>query len=373
MGPGLEIRNPNQIPMTNAQMPERIFDTATSSFRHSSFGFWTFIRISGFGFLVSLLVSCSRHSPSTIVTVYCSVDDPYASQIFQEFQKQTGIQVAALYDIESSKSVGLAGKLEAERDHPQADVWWGSEAFLTARLASEGVLAPYASPSAADIPDTYKDKDNLWTGVGLRARVIAVGQPPPNFPIASLHDLIDPRLDGKIAIARPTAGATGAHVTALYLAWGQTKADAFFKGLHDNHVALLGGNAETADQTGAGSFQAGLTDTDDITNAAANGGKLRMVVPDQGPGQDGTMTMPTTVALVAGDQNPDAAKKLIDFLLSRQTETKLMELNFAKWSVRDPQSQGGVKAMVIDYNQAAQTYAVSVRRATALLEGQPVP
>jgi hypothetical protein len=50
-----------------------------------------------------------------------------------------------------------------------------------------------------------------------------------------------------------------------------------------------------------------------------------------------------------------------------------MELNFAKWSVRDSQSQGGVKAMNIDYNQAAKTYAVSVRRATALLEGQPTP
>ena len=345
-----------------------------SPLRHSSFGFWAFIRISGFGFLVSLfLASCSHHSPSTIVTIYCSVDEPYASQIFQEFQKQTGIQVAALYDIESSKSVGLAGKLEAERDHPQADVWWGSEAFLTARLADEGVLAPYASPSAADIPEAYKDKDNLWTGVGLRARVIAVADPPPNFPITSLHDLTRPELNGKIAIARPTAGATGAHVTALYLVWGEPKADAFFKALHDNHVALLGGNAETADQTGAGSFQVGLTDTDDITNAAANGGKLRMVVPDQGPGEDGTMTMPTTVALVAGSQNTEAARKLIDFLLSRQTETKLMELNFVKWSVRDPQNQGGVKSMTIDYNQAAKTYGTSVRRATALLEGQPIP
>jgi iron(III) transport system substrate-binding protein len=354
------------MPKVKLSLPNRF------SFRHLGFGLWAFIRISGFGFLV-FLASCSRRSAPEIVTVYCSVDEPYASQVFQEFQKQTGIQVAALYDIESSKSVGLAGKLEAERTHPQADVWWGSEAFLTARLAGEDCLAPYASPAAADIPDTYKDKDNLWTGIGLRARVIAVAEPPPDFPITSLHDLTRPELNGKIAIARPTAGSTGAHVAALYLLWGQPKADAFFKALHDNHVVLLGGNAETADQTGAGSFQVGLTDTDDISNAAANGGKLRMVVPDQGPGQDGTMTMPTTVALVAGSTHAETAKKLIDFLLSRQTETKLMELNFAKWSVRDPQNKGGVKSIVIDYNQAAATYAVSVRRATALLEGRPLP
>jgi iron(III) transport system substrate-binding protein len=246
------------------------------------------------------LVSCSKRSAAPILTVYCAVDEPYARQVFEDFEKETGIRVAPLYDIESSKSVGLAGKLEAERDHPQADVWWGSEAFLTARLAEEGVLAPYASPNAADIPDTYKDKDNRWTGVGLRARVLAVGVPSPDFTLTSIRDLTNPKLKDKIALARPTAGATGAHVTALYLAWGQEKADAFFRALHDNGVALVGGNAEVADQTGAGSFLAGLTDTDDIVNAVANGGKLTMVVPDQGPDQEGTMTMPTTVGLVTG-------------------------------------------------------------------------
>jgi iron(III) transport system substrate-binding protein len=88
--------------------------------------------------LALLLHGCNRGPKLEVVTVYCAVDKPYASQIFQDFEKQTGIRVAPLYDIESSKSVGLAGKLEAERDHPRAAVWWGSEAFLTTRLAEEG-------------------------------------------------------------------------------------------------------------------------------------------------------------------------------------------------------------------------------------------
>ncbi|HSV13542.1 MAG TPA: extracellular solute-binding protein [Tepidisphaeraceae bacterium] len=324
--------------------------------------------------LVALLActSCSKNAAAPIITVYCAVDEPYASKIFAEFEKETGIRIAALYDIESSKSVGLAGKLEAERDHPQADVWWGSEAFLTARLAEEGVLAPYASSNAADIPAVYKDKNGRWAGVGLRARVIALGVPPPDVAIQRLEDLTNPKLKNKIAIARPTAGATGAHVTALYLAWGQDKGDAFFRGLHDNGVALLGGNAEVADQVGAGSFEAGLTDTDDVVNSTANGGKLSMVVPDQGANDAGTMTMPTTVGLVTGSKHAEAAKRLIDYLLSRQTETRLEQLNFVKWSVRDPAGAGGVKAMTVDYAKAAENYAASVRRATALLEGRPI-
>ncbi len=343
-------------------------------------GAWNVRRFSLLTFAIFLftfsmlgMMGCSRGNPGApIVTVYCAVDEPYASKVFADFQKDTGILVAPLYDIESSKSVGLAGKLEAERSHPQADVWWGSEAFLTARLASEDVLASYDSPAAADIPDIYKDKDHLWAGVGLRARVIAVGVPAPAFAITGLQDLTDPRLKGKIAIARPTAGATGAHVTALYLTWGQSKADAFFKALHDNDVALLGGNAEVADQTGAGAFQVGLTDTDDITNTTLNGGRLSQIVPGQDPNDEGTVTMPTTVALVAGSKHSELAKKLIDYLLSRQTEARLMDLKFAKWSVRDPQSAGGVKSTPVDYKRAAETYASSVRRAMALLEGRPV-
>ena len=320
----------------------------------------------------ALLAGCARAPAPPEVVVYCAVDEPYAEQIFKDFERQSGVLVSPLYDIESSKSVGLAGKLEAEAADPQADVWWGSEAFLTARLASEKLLAPYASPSAADILPAYKDADHLWAGAGLRARVLAVGEPPPPFPVAHLRDLLDPRLKGKIAVSRPTAGATGANCTALYLFWGQVKADDFFRRLHDNGVNLLGGNAEVADQTGGGSFTLGLTDSDDVANALVNSGKLTMVVPDQGPDDMGTLTMPSTVGLVAGTRHAEAAKRLIDYLESPAVERKLIALQFAKWSVRQDPRNGGVKAMPVDYAKAAQAYAAASRRATALLEGRPL-
>lgn len=302
------------------------------------------------------------------VTIYCVVDEPYARDILADFQKETGIGVTALYDGEASKSVGLAAKLEAERDHPQADVWWGNEAFLTARLAAAGVLAPYASPSAQDIPAVYKDKQDRWSAIGLRARVLALAAPPNGLQLTSILDLTDPKLRGKIAMSRPTAGSAGAHVTALYLAWGPDKADAFFRALHANNIALLGGNAQVADLIGAGTFKVGLTDTDDIANTLSNGGKLTMTVPDQGSDQQGTLTLPTTVALVTGCKHQAAAKRLVDYLLTPSTERRLIRSNFCRWSVREPLEGGGVKTMPIDYAKAAQAYATSVRRAMAILQ-----
>ena len=243
------------------------------------------------------------------VVVYCAVDEPYGAKVFADFERETGVRVVPEYDIETSKSVGLAGKLEAERDRPRADVWWGSEAFLSVRLADEGILAPYRPPTAADVLPQFVDADGLWTGCGLRARVLAVGEPAPGFAITSIRDLADPRLKGKVCLSRPTAGATGAHLAALYVLWGPARARAFLRQLHDNDVALLGGNAEVADQVGVGSYAVGLTDSDDVANSLASGGRESMVVPDQDG--EGTLAMPTTLGLVKGRAAPGAGEEVI--------------------------------------------------------------
>ena len=319
--------------------------------------------------LTSILAGCARNAKPEIV-VYCGVDEPYASQVFSDFEQATGLHVAPEYDIESSKSVGLAGKLEAERDHPQADIWWGSEAFLSVRLASEQVLTPYVSPAAADIPARYKDANAYWTGVALRARVLAIASPPPKFPITSILDLADPRLKDRVAMSRPTAGATGANVAALYVLWGPDKARAFFRKLHDNGMVLLGGNAEVADQVGAGIYDVGLTDSDAVANTQTNGGKLTLVVPDQDG--LGTLAMPTTVGLVNGAAHPQLAKQLIDYLLSRQAEKQLIDMHYARWSVRDTGGDA-LKSMAIDYNAAGRMYAQAQQESSAILDGQPLP
>jgi iron(III) transport system substrate-binding protein len=315
--------------------------------------------------LLVLLSGCNHRSGPNVLTVYCAVDEPYASKVFEDFEKQTGIHIAPLYDIESSKSIGLGGKLEAEQDHPRADVWWGSEAFLTTRLADEGIFEKYGSPAAADIDRKFKDPDGLWAGVGLRARVLAVGQPRPGFPIKGLTDLIDPRLKGKVAMSRPNAGVTGAHLAAMYAVWGPERARDFLRKLRANGVVLLGGNAEVADQVGAGSYVLGLTDNDDVANAQANGGKLTSVVPDQDG--EGTLAMPTTIALVKGSSHPELARKLIDFLLSKQCEQKLMALGLAQWSVRA--GPNGITAIDLDYRKAADLFPQAMREGTAILEG----
>ncbi|MBN1964808.1 MAG: ABC transporter substrate-binding protein, partial [Anaerolineae bacterium] len=75
-----------------------------------------------------LLVACSPDTGATnAVVVYVSVDQPHAEPVLARFEEQTGIDVQAVYDTEATKTTGLVTRLYAEREQPQADVFWSSE------------------------------------------------------------------------------------------------------------------------------------------------------------------------------------------------------------------------------------------------------
>src|SRR3954468_3882332 len=163
-------------------------------------------------FLLPLAIhGCGRERET--VTLYTSVDQPVAAPIIKDFEQKTGIKVTLVTDAEATKSVGLAERVRAERNNPQCDVFWSNEPFYTIGLANEGLLEPYESPAAADVPKRFKDPGGRWCSVGLRARVIGVHEGEP--AVKSLVEFATPALKNKIAMARPTAGTTGGHVAAL--------------------------------------------------------------------------------------------------------------------------------------------------------------
>jgi iron(III) transport system substrate-binding protein len=324
--------------------------------------------------LTNLTVGCKRDRGSAgvdgPVVLYTSVDEPYVRPLVEQFQKQTGIEVTLVTDAEASKSVGLSEKLRAEKDHPQADVWWDNECFLTINMADEGILEPYASPSANDIPESFKDRDHRWAASVLRVRMLVSAASGKAALIRPSHirDLLRPELKNHIAIARPTAGTTGGHVAALYVLWGKDRAEDFFHGLHDNGITLVGGNSVVAESVARGDIWAGICDNDDAADASANVGKLEAVLPDQGDGDDGTLAIPCMIGLVAHGPHPAAAKRLIDYLLSQQVDRKLIQSHFAWCSTRDALGHG--RFTKVDYITVAKAMPAAIRSATAILEGR---
>src|SRR6185312_11354413 len=118
------------------------------------------------------------------------------------------------------------------------------------------------SPAAKDVAAQFKDPKSRWASDGLRLRMIAVS--PRGEKVTTIEQLADPALKGRVAMANPAFGTTSGHVAALFVLWGQPRAEKFLRDLKANDVKLLGGNGEVVKQIAVGNIDAGLTDNDDV-------------------------------------------------------------------------------------------------------------
>ena len=267
--------------------------------------------------------------------IYTSVDQVHAEPILREYEKRTGVRVRAVYDIEAAKTTGLVTRLQAEMERPQADVFWNGEFAQTLALKQKGVLAPYHSPAAADIPAAFKDPDGQWTGVGGRARVFIVNTnllTPSEYP-SSLADMLSQQWPAdKTGMAHPLFGTAATHAAALYASLGPERARVFFERLHERGVRVVDGNSVVRDMVASGQLAFGITDTDDAAGAIARGAPVRVVSPDCD--SSGTLVIPGTVAMIAGAPHAAEARALMDYLVSAEVENALMKAGFCQFPVR---------------------------------------
>jgi iron(III) transport system substrate-binding protein len=313
--------------------------------------------------LAAGLAAAFRGGPGE-VTVYTSIDDPVARAILATYAAETGVRVEIVTDTESSKTVGLARRLleeGAEGSRPRADVFWNNEPLWTVRLARAGVLEPYASPAAADIPAEFRDPTGLWTANGLRARILIVHAPTAGTPRpSSYRDLADPRWKGRAGMARPVAGTTLSHLAALRAAVGGPALEAWYRGAVAQGLHLATGNGSLAREVGRGSFPFGFTDTDDFVVRQVAGEPVEAVFPDQEEGGLGTFVLPVTVSVVRGAPHPDGARRLHDWLVSPAAEAALSATDYASLPVRATTRPGprafsleGRRVAKVDWNAAA--------------------
>ncbi len=320
--------------------------------------------------LVFLLLSavvfpgCWRPSGNSQVVVYTALDEEFSRPIFELFERRTGIVVLAKYDTESTKTVGLTQALLAERKHPRCDLFWNNEIVNTLRLDQAGLLRPYRSPAAANFPSQFQSARDTWCGFAARARVLLVNTDLVSVDAGpqSIGDLTDPQWRGRVGIAKPLAGTTASHAACLFAAWGAERGRDFFTQVRAN-ARVLAGNKQVAQDVGRGRLAWGLTDTDDALIELERGRPVRIVYPDQEPGQIGTLFSPNTLALVAGAPRSEPAEQLVDFLLSPEVERLLAEgpsaqipLNPAVQLALRVETPQSIRAMEVDFTAAAQQW-----------------
>lgn len=288
------------------------------------------IRLAAAAAIALVVAGCGeREAPAPEVVVFTALDRVLSEPILNDFERQTGIRVRPVYDAEAAKTTGLVNRLIARRDDPECDVFWNNEWLQTGSLAQMGMLEPYASRNAGRFPARWRDPEDRWCGFAGRVRLIIYNterfadRPPPQ----ALADFTRAEYHGDAAVALPYFGTTFTHVCILAQQRGPDGLLRWLTDMKRNGVRFAPGNGAVRDLVAAGEASFGLTDTDDAYAAMQDGRPVAVAIPDA---DEGAILIPNTVAIIRGAPNPEAARKLVDYLLSREVERKLAEARGAQ-------------------------------------------
>ncbi|MEE8381625.1 MAG: extracellular solute-binding protein [Thermodesulfobacteriota bacterium] len=322
--------------------------------KHRIFFYISFIT---FIFLITI-AGCNQKAANEVV-VYVSTDQVFSEPILRDFEKETGIKVKTVYDTEETKSTGAMNRLIAEKNNPQADVYWANEPIRAIVLKQRGIAFPYFSPNARGIPSIFKDPEGYWTGFSARARVFVVsgeGETPD-----SILDYINVKWKDKAVIANPLFGTTTSWISSLFSVWGDKKAKDFMQKMKENGVKISTSNGESTTLVTNREFVFSLVDSDDATNVIRDGKPVRQIYPDQEEGGLGCLVLPNAGVLIKGGPNPENGKKLLDYLLSPVTERKLAFADCAQIPLHkgvetpdDVRKIEDIKTMKVDFEAVAE-------------------
>jgi iron(III) transport system substrate-binding protein len=255
------------------------------------------------------------------INVLCTPQEEYCAGMKVEFEKAYGVTVNY---VRMSAGEALA-RLQAEKDNPSFDVWWGGpvDSFIAAKAA--GVLEPYNSPNYANLidPAKAKDPDNTWAGIYMGSLGFATNtnwlaaHPDAKAP-TSWDDLLKPEFKGQIMVAHPSTSGTSYTALATIL---QIKGEAagweFIKKYATQVSQYTKSGAAPAKFVGLGEGAVAIVFSHDTVNEIENNkAPLVLTFPSEGTGFE-----IGGVAIVKGAKHMDAAKAWFDWSLTPATQS----------------------------------------------------
>ncbi|MBE2898501.1 ABC transporter substrate-binding protein [Pasteurellaceae bacterium TAE3-ERU1] len=253
------------------------------------------------------------------LVVYCSATNAMCESEVQAFSKK--------YDVKTSfirnGSGSTFAKIEAEKNNPQADVWYGGTFDPQSQAGELGLLEAYKSPNLKEIDEKFRDpgkvKGNLSSAIYIgilgfgvnteRLKKLGINEVPKCW-----KDLLDPRLKGEIQIADPQSSGTAYTAIATFVQlWDEGKAFQYFKDLDKNISQYTKSGITPARNAARGESAVGIGFLHDYALEKEKGAPLELVAPCEGTGYE-----LGGVSILKGARNLDNAKLFVDWALSKE-------------------------------------------------------
>ena len=265
---------------------------------------------------LGLLASVGSAAAQGTLVMYCGVDENWCRAMSTEYQKQTGVNVQM-----TRMSAGeIYARLRAEKENPQADIWWGGTGDPHLQAADEGLTDSYQSPKLPALRDWARKQAerSQYRTVGIYLGALGFGYNTEEIkqrkltPPACWADLIKPEFKGEVQMADPNSSGTAwtALATMVQL-MGEDKAFDYLKALHRNINEYTKAGAAPAQAAGLGETIIGIAFQHDVIDVAIRGKPVQVVSPCEGTGYEiGSMS------IIKGAKHLDDAKKFYEWALT---------------------------------------------------------
>jgi iron(III) transport system substrate-binding protein len=273
-------------------------------------------------------------------------------------------------DYQSAGAGKLMAKIAAERESGRllADVLWTSEVPDFYQLKAQGALQAYIPKEIKALENPLPDYDGSFTAVRLGTLGIAYNTRLIKEAPKTWSDVQKPAFKGAYGIANPALSGTAyMSVSLLVKAFGWP----YIEGLRANGAKMGKGSGQVVDDTASGDLLASLA-VDYITlDKMDKGATLALVYPPE------MLVIPSPITIFKGSQNTEAAKKFIDFVLSRDGQTIIA--NEGTLPVRSdvkvpdryhlpPVAEALQRSIKIDYKQLMAEKEATIKKFTDIMQ-----
>lgn len=280
--------------------------------------------------LMFVLSSCSQSGEE--VNVYSGRHYRSDEDLFKKFTENTGIRV----NLVKADSDQLLNRLKLEGKNSPTDLLITADAGRMIIARQEGLLQPVNSEKVLEIVPSYlRDPEGHWVGITKRARIIVYHRDRVNpSELTTYEDLTLPRWKNRVLVRSSQNHYNQTLMASIIAALGSENAENWAAGLVANMAQSPRGN----DRDQVKSVAAGVGDIA-IVNTYYMGLLLnspnaeeRSIAQQMGiffPNQSGrgAHINISGIGITASSKNKKNAEKLIEFLLSHDSQITLAEEN----------------------------------------------
>jgi iron(III) transport system substrate-binding protein len=264
----------------------------------------------------------SPGDPSGSITVYSGRSEELVGPLLSRFSEATGIEVRARY----GDTAEMANLILTEGENSPADVFFAQDAGALGAVAREGLLAELPSELLDRVDTRFRSPDGEWVGVSGRARVVAYNTDA--LSAADLPDSIlgftDPEWAGRIGWA-PTNGSFQSFVTALRAIEGEDGAREWLEGIQANDPKVYEGNNPALDAVIAGEVDVAFINHYYLEQRLTEAPNASAANHFLGNGDPGALINVAGAGILSTSDNPAAAERLVEFLLSDEAQAYFAE------------------------------------------------